>query len=335
MPKIPLMGGSYEARSIIADLQRCVNLYPEPNPQDAEAPFTHYLTPGLTVLALGTTGQTNPTPPATTAFLNVGDTSFTVPAGVLLLISVELWGSGTGNSTNNGGAGAYSALLNVAVTPGQVFTVNIPPANSGATLDNAACWFGSLGTAIAQSGAIGTGNGGDKTFGIGTVTRSGGNAGNNGGAGGGGAGGPHGDGKAGGGNADRFHGSAGGGGADGGTVGASVDGATNSGGNGGTNFAGQLGGAGGGVGGPGANATNPGTGGGGSGNNNDGVAVNGGNGASDTSNGGGGGGGATEDQTSSGAIGGNGGFPGGGGGRSRWGTSGAGAAGQIKISWNA
>jgi hypothetical protein len=45
--RLPLLGGTYLARSIIANAQRCVNLYPEKNPQDAEAQVTHYLTPGL------------------------------------------------------------------------------------------------------------------------------------------------------------------------------------------------------------------------------------------------------------------------------------------------
>ena len=45
--RVPLLGGTYLARSNIANYQRCVNLYPEKNPQDAEAPVTHYPTPGL------------------------------------------------------------------------------------------------------------------------------------------------------------------------------------------------------------------------------------------------------------------------------------------------
>ena len=40
------------ARSIIADAQRCVNLYPENNPEDAEVPVTHYPTPGLRVYSV-------------------------------------------------------------------------------------------------------------------------------------------------------------------------------------------------------------------------------------------------------------------------------------------
>ncbi len=53
LERIPLLGGMYEARSVIASAQRCVNLYPEKNAQDAPFPFTNYLTPGLTQLIAG------------------------------------------------------------------------------------------------------------------------------------------------------------------------------------------------------------------------------------------------------------------------------------------
>lgn len=49
--KIPLTGGAYQARSVIANAQRCANLYPEANPEDSPFPVTHYPTPGLTTLA--------------------------------------------------------------------------------------------------------------------------------------------------------------------------------------------------------------------------------------------------------------------------------------------
>ncbi len=51
MPQIPLTQGSYTARSIIANAQRCLNLYLEKNTEDAEAPFTLYPTPGLRKLS--------------------------------------------------------------------------------------------------------------------------------------------------------------------------------------------------------------------------------------------------------------------------------------------
>lgn len=52
MPRIPLLGGAYQAKSLLANAQKCVNLYPEANPQSSQAPVpvTHYGTPGLRLL---------------------------------------------------------------------------------------------------------------------------------------------------------------------------------------------------------------------------------------------------------------------------------------------
>jgi len=57
MPPVPLLSGSYSARGVVAGLQRCVNLYPEVNPQQVQAPaqVTHYPAPGL--VWLGTSGE--------------------------------------------------------------------------------------------------------------------------------------------------------------------------------------------------------------------------------------------------------------------------------------
>lgn len=49
--RIPLTSGAYVARSVIANAQRCMNLYAEANPEDAPAPFTYYPTPGLTLVS--------------------------------------------------------------------------------------------------------------------------------------------------------------------------------------------------------------------------------------------------------------------------------------------
>ena len=51
--QVALTTASYEACSIIADAQRCINLYIEQNPEDSPYPFTHYTTPGLSLLATG------------------------------------------------------------------------------------------------------------------------------------------------------------------------------------------------------------------------------------------------------------------------------------------
>ena len=45
--RLPLIGGSYTTRSIIASAQRCINLYPELNPKGNYVPLTHYQRPGL------------------------------------------------------------------------------------------------------------------------------------------------------------------------------------------------------------------------------------------------------------------------------------------------
>lgn len=55
MQKLPLIGGSYSARSVIANAQRCLNLYPESNRADSPVPVTHYQRPGLKPLVTQTT----------------------------------------------------------------------------------------------------------------------------------------------------------------------------------------------------------------------------------------------------------------------------------------
>lgn len=53
MPRLPLLGGAYQARNVVANAQKCVNLFPELNPQSSQAPVpvTHYQTPGIRLLA--------------------------------------------------------------------------------------------------------------------------------------------------------------------------------------------------------------------------------------------------------------------------------------------
>lgn len=54
MAGIPLTSGAYSSRSVIANAQRCVNLYPEANPQDTKPPMpvTHYPRPGKKLLGI-------------------------------------------------------------------------------------------------------------------------------------------------------------------------------------------------------------------------------------------------------------------------------------------
>lgn len=54
MARIPLLGGSYSARSVIAGPgARCINYFPEINPKDALVPLTYYQRPGLVPLVQG------------------------------------------------------------------------------------------------------------------------------------------------------------------------------------------------------------------------------------------------------------------------------------------
>lgn len=53
MGHVPLLGGAYQSRSVIANAQRCINLFPEVNPKDSPVQVTHYQRPGLRLLAQG------------------------------------------------------------------------------------------------------------------------------------------------------------------------------------------------------------------------------------------------------------------------------------------
>lgn len=52
MHPLPLIGGSYSARSVIANCQKCINLFPEHNRKDSPTPITHYQRPGLVALSV-------------------------------------------------------------------------------------------------------------------------------------------------------------------------------------------------------------------------------------------------------------------------------------------
>lgn len=53
LDRLPLLGGSYSARSVLASAQRCVNYYPEKNPPGSLVPFTYYQRPGKVPLVQG------------------------------------------------------------------------------------------------------------------------------------------------------------------------------------------------------------------------------------------------------------------------------------------
>jgi len=57
MPRIPLLGGAYTSRSIIANCMRCINYYPEINPKNSPVPVTFYQRPGLVPRAQAATAS--------------------------------------------------------------------------------------------------------------------------------------------------------------------------------------------------------------------------------------------------------------------------------------
>jgi hypothetical protein len=131
---------------------------------------------------------------AQTSTFNTSGT-YTVPAGVYA-VSVELWGAGGFNPSNNAGAGggAYVKSKPIAVTPGSTIPVTVGSGGSSATNSS----FGGFITANGGGGQ----NGGSKNFASNVLVSYAGGRGGNGavsfstlGGGGGAAGGPIGVGR--------------------------------------------------------------------------------------------------------------------------------------------
>lgn len=82
MPKLPLSGGAYQARSVIASAQRCLNLFAEPMPQAQGEPaqYAYYPAPGLRLLGTLPKGPVRGIKQATTGGIYAvgGDTVYLV-----------------------------------------------------------------------------------------------------------------------------------------------------------------------------------------------------------------------------------------------------------------
>lgn len=128
MARIPLVGGSYSTRSVVASAQRCLNLFPEKNPDgSAPAPYTYYQRPGLTVLASGPAAPVRGVHRASNGlgFVVIGQNVYALSAtwqltqiGQLAVPSTRLT-SMTDNGTN--------ALLVDGSNVGYQFDINGPP----------------------------------------------------------------------------------------------------------------------------------------------------------------------------------------------------------------
>ena len=105
MTKIALNGGAYQARSVIASAQRCLNLYVEPMPEAQGEPSraAHYPTPGLTLF--GTIG----TGPIRGLYRAADNETFCVSGTGLYRLSLPT-GSGTLIGTVDGANPAYKPV---------------------------------------------------------------------------------------------------------------------------------------------------------------------------------------------------------------------------------
>jgi hypothetical protein len=152
MAKLPLLGGAYEARSPIANAQSCVNLYAEPNPQDAPFPVTHYPGPGLSlfgdygatlhgsVRGLYVSSDDRPYAVVGTSVISLtGDG----PNGYVLLgdmgsnsgRQVSMCDNGTTLVIADGSANGWYVTLADGLTPGSLQTVNDPAWNGSNRID--------------------------------------------------------------------------------------------------------------------------------------------------------------------------------------------------------
>lgn len=122
-------------------------------------------------------------------------TTWTAPTGVTS-VTAEVWGGGGGGGGQNlasdggggGGGGAYSKKLNIAVTPGNNYTVTVGGGGTGsagctASTAGGDSWFSTSGTVLAKGGSPGAcstgtppagGAGGVAASGVGDTKFSGG-----------------------------------------------------------------------------------------------------------------------------------------------------------------
>jgi len=116
MPQLQLVQGAYTARSVIANAQRCVNLYPEMNTKDAEVPYTHYCTPGLVTLAQGIVAEVRQLYTASDGklFAVIGNTVYYVPDTFVLQALGTI-------ATQNGLVSMYDNKTTLIVLDGSLF----------------------------------------------------------------------------------------------------------------------------------------------------------------------------------------------------------------------
>lgn len=137
MTRIPLLSGAYQARSVIADAQRSVNLYVEGNPPETSppTPFTLYPRPGLRLLAHAPTfgiGRNVYTDSQGNLYMVAGQTIYYVdPSFALTAIGVIAPGTSIVSMADNG----TTILLVDGTTAG--YTIDIASKSFATILDPA------------------------------------------------------------------------------------------------------------------------------------------------------------------------------------------------------
>lgn len=144
MPKVPLTEGAYTTRSVIAEAQRCVNLYGEKNPEDSSFPFTYYPTPGLRFLVSGA-GGSPPNPPVP-------------PPGYVTWNPLDITGNGTLDTTLLQFGSSSSAQSGVRAKYPQTAGLFYWEVINSLESDNSG-WFGLADAAIPISDVAGLGAG--------------------------------------------------------------------------------------------------------------------------------------------------------------------------------
>ena len=95
--RLALTQGAYEARALIADAQKCVNLYAEKNPDDSPFPETYYPTPGTPIWDTApVAGEVRAQYTASNGnlYIVVDDTAYYVNAGVWTVLGTLTTSSG-------------------------------------------------------------------------------------------------------------------------------------------------------------------------------------------------------------------------------------------------
>ena len=136
--RVNLLSASYSAQSLIANAQRCINLYPEANPPDAPAPTTFYHTPGSVVWTTitGSYGMR-------CLFKASNGVLYGVRGNKIHKYSSSVWTELATLSTNTGVVSAADNGVYAVFTDGSTTAPAIKLSDDSVTAMSGAGWYGS------------------------------------------------------------------------------------------------------------------------------------------------------------------------------------------------